>query len=74
MTTDEIQRQALSLPFEQRAHLAEQLLSSLDELSDTESARLWLDEAARRAEQIDRGEVELVTADDLERQVEQIFK
>lgn len=74
MTTEEIQRQALSLPLEQRAHLAEQLLSSLDGLSEAESARLWLDEAERRAIEIDRGEVELVSADDFERQVEQIFK
>lgn len=74
MTTEEIRRQALSLPLHQRAHLAEQLLSSLDELSEAESARLWLDEAERRAAEIDRGAVELVSAEELERQVEQIFK
>jgi hypothetical protein len=60
-------------PFSEVA-LAERLLSSLDHLSEFESARLWLDEAERRAGEIDLGEVELVSAEELERQVQQIFK
>jgi putative addiction module component (TIGR02574 family) len=74
MTIEDIRREALSLPMDQRALLAEQLLSSLDALSEAESTRLWQDEAERRAAEIDRGEIELVSADDFERQVEQLFK
>jgi len=47
MNTETIRREALSLPVQERAELAEQLLSSLDALSEAEIAQLWLQEAAR---------------------------
>jgi len=72
MTIDEIRRQVLSLPLDQRALLAEQLLSSLDAQSETEIAELWLAEAERRAAEIDRGAVVLVSGEDLETQVQAV--
>jgi putative addiction module component (TIGR02574 family) len=56
---------ALSLPVEERARLVRQLLESLDTLPSAEVEQLWLEEAARRADQIDRGEVKLVPADEV---------
>lgn len=55
MNTETIRREALSLPVQDRADLAEQLLSSLDSLSEAEIAELWAVEAARRADEIDLG-------------------
>lgn len=56
---------ALSLPVEERARLVRQLLESLDTLPSAEVEQLWLEEAARRADRIDRGEVKLVPADEV---------
>jgi putative addiction module component (TIGR02574 family) len=56
---------ALSLPVEERARLVRQLLESLDTLPSAEVEQLWLEEAARRADQIDRGAVKLVPADEV---------
>jgi hypothetical protein len=39
----------------QQVQLAEQLLSSLDSLSETEIEQLWFQEAARRAAELDQG-------------------
>ena len=65
-----IRRQALSLPPEQRAQLAKQLLSSLDELSETEIEQLWYQEATRRAAEMDQGSVERILAETVLREVQ----
>ena len=53
MNIETIRREALSLTAQERAELAEQLLSSLDALSPSEIEPLWFQEAARRAAEID---------------------
>ena len=53
MSTDEIEVEALKLAPHARARLAEKLLLSLENLSDEENARLWAEEAQRRAEALD---------------------
>ena len=67
-------REALSLPAQERAELAEQLLSSLDSLSEVEIEQLWLQEAARRAEELDRGLAKRVAADEVRRQAQALLK
>lgn len=49
MTLDELEAAALKLKPEARARLAEQLLDSLENLSEEENARLWAEEAERRS-------------------------
>ncbi len=49
-------------------------MESLDTLSDAEREKLWIDEAARRAAQIDNGEVELIPGDDVARQARALLK
>lgn len=56
---------ALNLPVDERARLVRQLLESLDTPRSEEAELLWQEEAARRADQIDRGEVSLVPADEV---------
>ena len=55
MKVETIRREALSLPVQERAELAEQLLFCLDAHSEAENEQLWLREAARRADEIDHG-------------------
>ena len=49
MSIDELEAEALKLGPQARARLAERLLDSLENLSDEENARLWAEEAERRA-------------------------
>jgi hypothetical protein len=49
-------------------------MESLDTLSDAEREKLWLDEAARRAAQIDNGEVELIPGEDVAREARALLK
>ena len=69
-----IERSALRLPKPDRAHLVHLLLDSLDDLSETDIQELWLNEARRRADEIDSGKVKLVNSEDFERQVQALFK
>ena len=74
MKAETIRREALSLPVQERAELAEQLLSSLDALSEAEIEQLWLQEAARRAEEMDRGLTKHIAADEVRRQAQTLLK
>lgn len=74
MNTATIAREALSLPAQQRAELAAQLLSSLDALSESEIEPLWFQEAAHRAAQMDQGLSKRVAAEDVRRQAHALLK
>lgn len=55
MSVEKIKTEALSLNPEERAYLARELLSSLDALSEAEIEKLWIEEAMRREEALDKG-------------------
>ena len=59
---EEIEAMALQLPASDRSHLAESLLASLSE--EDEILAAWIEEAERRADAYDRGEVETVDFDE----------
>lgn len=63
MNIETISHEALALPLQERAKLAEQLLSSLDDLSDSEIEQLWFQEAASRAAELDQGLVQRIPAE-----------
>jgi putative addiction module component (TIGR02574 family) len=74
MNSSAIEQSALSLPMQERAHLVHALLDSLDSPSGTDIQDIWLSEARRRADEIDAGKVNLVSSQQLERQVQALFK
>jgi hypothetical protein len=74
MDTETIERQALQLPLSERAALVHKLLLSLENLSEAEHEELWLDEAARRAAEIDRGAVRLVSSEEARRKARALLK
>jgi len=74
MNIQTIEQEVLQLPIEDRARLAEKLLSSLDDLSEQEVEKLWLVEAQRRATEIDNGAVQLVSSEEVERRIQVILK
>jgi putative addiction module component (TIGR02574 family) len=57
MSADELLAKVLSLPREERARLAEELLSSLEEPDDEEVLASWAAELERRAAEIGEGKV-----------------
>ena len=62
---DEVITAALQLSLEERAQLAGRLLLSLDEPSESELERLWLEEAERRLEEFREGRVHGIPADEV---------
>jgi len=67
MTIDELKAEALRLNPEDRAELASDLLRSLDDLSEAEVERLWVEEAMRRDANLDAGTARSIPA-------EQVFR
>jgi len=65
MTIDELRREAMRLDATERASLARELLVSLDDLSEAEVERLWLEEAERRRLEFEAGNTTLVPADEV---------
>ncbi len=74
MNLKALEREALNLPPEDRAKLAQELLESLDSMSAVENERLWLDEADRRARQIDEGLAAPVSGEDVSRKARVLLK
>ena len=74
MNSTAIEQSVLGLPKPERAHLVHLLLDSLDAPSGTDIQNIWLSEARRRADDIDAGKVNLVSGEQLERQVQALFR
>lgn len=74
MNTEAIKREALHLSAKDRAKLVQELLLSLEDLPESELDQLWLDEAERRAREIDEGLVELVPAEEVSRKARTLLK
>lgn len=65
MSLEKLRDEAMKLAPEARAKLAQALLASLEDLSEAEIEQLWVDEARRRDEEIDAGQVFLRPADEV---------
>ena len=68
MTIEDLEAAALNLDPKNRARLAERLLESLEDLTPGENARIWADEAQRRADALDAGTLRSRPADDVFRE------
>jgi putative addiction module component (TIGR02574 family) len=70
---NQILAEALALPIDDRARLAESLLASLDEnvvdAEDPDLDRSWAEEAERRSAEIDAGSVKTIPADEVFREL-----
>ena len=60
MTFDEIEKEALALPSEARAHLAGRLLESLENAEASRIDELWAAEAKRRRDEVRQGRVKTI--------------
>ncbi|HEV7485580.1 MAG TPA: addiction module protein [Thermoanaerobaculia bacterium] len=64
-TLEEIASEVLCMSIESRAALAKRLLDSLDELSPDEVEHLWVEEAARRYQQLRDGTASSTPSDEV---------
>jgi hypothetical protein len=60
MTVEQIAEEALALPSEARALLADRLAESLDPAEDGYVRQLWMHEARRRIDEVRSGAVETI--------------
>ncbi len=74
MDPQTVEQEALLLPQEARAKLAQKLLLSLDTLSEEESKQAWLVEADRRAREIDNGNVQPISAEEVRRKARSLLR
>ena len=69
-----LQEAAPDLPSDERASLARTLLLGLDEPPEAELMETWLSEAQRRAREIDREEVQPVSAEEVRRKARALLR
>lgn len=62
---EEIASEALELSVESRAALAKRLLDSLDHLAPEEYERVWVEEAARRYQQLKDGTARSIASEEV---------
>lgn len=70
----EVFKDAMKLEVQDRAALAQKLLSSLEELTDEEAERLWAGEAQRRLEEYRAGRAKAVPAEEVVTKAERLFR
>ena len=71
---DEITLKARSLPAEDRARLAEDLLSSLQEVHDLAIEAAWDTEVRRRLDEVEAGTAKLIPAAEVFAEVRRMLK
>jgi putative addiction module component (TIGR02574 family) len=74
MDSQTVEHEALRLPLEDRAKLAQKLLLSLDTLNEVELEEVWLIEADRRAREIDLGEAKPISAEEVRRKARALLR
>jgi putative addiction module component (TIGR02574 family) len=72
--TEELAQKARTLPPEDRARLAEELLASLHEDSDAEIETAWDEEIRRRISEIESGTAKLISAEEVFAEIRQMLK
>ena len=69
MTVEQVAEEALALPSEARALLADRLVESLDPAEDGYIRQLWVAEARRRRDDVRSGRVKTISSDEALAQV-----
>lgn len=70
-TTDQIIREVLALPLEERAQLIERLLATFQTPPDPALDQLWANEAHDRLDAYDRGQLDAVDIEDVFQQIDE---
>ncbi len=71
---EELSARAKTLPPRDRARLAEELLDSLQEASDTDTEEAWEREIERRVAEIESGAARLVPSEDVHAEARRLIR
>lgn len=74
MNLIQIESEALSLPVQDRAALAQRLLLSLEEVSEPEFEHLWAEESMRRAAEFDAGNTQAIPGDEVAKKARALLR
>jgi len=74
LSVEQLAEEALALPGEARALLADRLVESLDPVKDEKIQRLWAAEAIRRRDEVRSGRVKTIPVNKVLAQVRKIAK
>lgn len=74
MEFESIENEAMALSMEERARLAQKLLLSLETAESMDLQKEWLAEAKKRAEELDRGDVKPVPAEEVFRKARALLR
>ena len=73
MALQEIEAKIKKLDLKDRAALAKWIVESLDDLSEAEVEALWVEEAERRLDEMERGQVTEIPAEEVLRRVRDVI-
>jgi Mn-dependent DtxR family transcriptional regulator len=71
---EKLAEEALALPSEARALLADRLVESLDPLTDDEVRASWVNEAVRRRDEVRAGIIETVSGDVVKERIRDLIQ
>ena len=70
MSFDELVAEVKKLSLKERASLAKWIVESLDDLSEAEVEALWVQEAERRLDELEQGQADDISAEEVFRRAE----
>jgi putative addiction module component (TIGR02574 family) len=74
MNLPQIENEAMALPLQDRAALAQRLLLSLEEVSESEFEQLWADESVRRVADFDAGKSMSVSGEEVAKKARALLR
>lgn len=74
MNLEQIENQALDLSEKERAQLAQKLILSLESSNEENLDNEWLLEAKQRAVELDSGEVQPISADEVRKKAQSLLR
>lgn len=73
MTLEKIETEIKKLDLKDRSALAKRLVESLDELSETEIEKLWVEEAERRLDEMEQGQTAEIPSEEMLRRARDVI-
>jgi putative addiction module component (TIGR02574 family) len=70
---EQLEREVLALPPEERARLTDKLWASLEDSTCLQISREWMDEIERRCKEIDQGRVEMIPGEQVLREAQELL-
>jgi len=74
MNLNQIESEALALPVQDRAALAQRLLLSLEDIAESEFEQLWTEESVRRVAEFDSGKTMSIPGDEVAKKARALLR